>query len=87
MRILRLSVAAAVLLASVTILGAQDKGKGKGGGKGFQLPPMIHITIADFPDGGHIPTKYTCAAGQASPSPAISWTAAAGQKARALPAR
>ena len=50
------------LLASVSMVGAQDKGKGKGGGKGFQLPPMIHITIADFPDGGHIPTKYTCAA-------------------------
>jgi len=67
----------AALLATVTIVGAQDKGKGKGGGKGgFQLPPMIHITIADFPDGGHIPTKYTCAASPTSPSPAISWTGA-----------
>jgi Raf kinase inhibitor-like YbhB/YbcL family protein len=37
---------------------------------------MIHITIAEFPDGGHIPSKYTCAAGQNSPSPAMSWTGA-----------
>jgi hypothetical protein len=75
MRITNLFVATA-LLASVSIVGAQDKGKGKGGGKGFQLPPMIHITIADFPDGGHIPAKYTCAAGQNSPSPAMTWTGA-----------
>jgi Raf kinase inhibitor-like YbhB/YbcL family protein len=76
MRITNLFVATA-LVASVSIVGAQDKGgKGKGGGKGFQLPPMIHITIADFPDGGHIPAKYTCAAGQNSPSPAMTWTGA-----------
>src|SRR5579862_2514233 len=66
----------ALLLGSLAFVGAQEKG-GKGGKKGgIQLPPMIHITIADFPDGGHIPAKYTCAAGQNSPSPAISWTGA-----------
>ena len=76
MRFSNLLIATA-LLASVAIVGAQDKGKGKGGGKGgFQLPPMIHITIADFPDGGHIPAKYTCAASPTAPSPAISWTGA-----------
>lgn len=53
---------------------AQDKGGKKKGG--FQLPPMIHLTIADFPDGGRIPNKYTCAAGQNSPSPAMTWTGA-----------
>ena len=77
MRFAKLSITTAALLAAVTIVGAQDKGKGKGGGKGgFQLPPMIHITIADFPDGGHIPPKYTCAASPTAPSPAISWTGA-----------
>ena len=76
MRFSNLLIATA-LLASAAIVGAQDKGKGKGGGKGgFQLPPMIHITIADFPDGGRIPNKYTCAGSQTAPSPAISWTGA-----------
>ena len=37
---------------------------------------MIHIQISDFADGGRIPNKYTCAAGQNSPSPAISWSGA-----------
>jgi Raf kinase inhibitor-like YbhB/YbcL family protein len=76
MRYLTAYVIAAALLVSAAFLGAQEKG-GKGGKKGgFTLPPMIHITIADFPDGGRIPSKYTCAAGQNSPSPAISWTGA-----------
>jgi len=64
----------AFLLASVSITGAQDKGGKKKGG--IQLPPMIHLTIADFADGGRIPNKYTCAAGQGSPSPAITWSGA-----------
>ena len=77
MRFSKLLVTSAALLACAAFVHAQDKGGKKGGGKGgFQLPPMIHITIADFPDGGHIPTKYTCAAGQNSPSPAMSWTGA-----------
>lgn len=66
-------LAATALLS--TIAYSQDKGgKKKGGGP----PPMINITVAAFPDGGHIPEKYTCAAGQGSPSPAISWTGGAG---------
>jgi len=74
MRYIKVLVATAALLASVAVAGAQDKGgKEKGG---FQLPPMIHITIADFPDGGRIPNKYTCAAGPTSPSPAMTWTGA-----------
>ncbi len=64
------------LLALASTGFAQDKGKGGKKGGGIQLPPMIHITVADFPDGGTIPNKYTCAAGQNSPSPAISWTGA-----------
>jgi Raf kinase inhibitor-like YbhB/YbcL family protein len=74
MRYMRLFVTAAVLFASVAIVGAQDKGGKKKGG--FQLPPMIHIQIADFADGGRIPNKYTCAAGPNSPSPAMTWTGA-----------
>ncbi|MBV9505782.1 MAG: YbhB/YbcL family Raf kinase inhibitor-like protein [Acidobacteriia bacterium] len=73
MRYARVFVIAGTLLAAAAFIGAQDRGGKKGG---FQLPPMIHITIADFPDGGHIPSKYTCAAGQGSPSPAISWSGA-----------
>jgi len=76
MRYLTSLVIGAALLTSAAFLGAQEKG-GKGGKKGgFQLPPMIHITIEGFKDGGMIPNKYTCAAGQTSPSPEISWTGA-----------
>jgi Raf kinase inhibitor-like YbhB/YbcL family protein len=65
---------AAALFVSIPFANAQEKKGGKKGG--FQLPPMIHMTIADFADGGRIPNKYTCAAGQTSPSPAITWTGA-----------
>src|SRR4051812_6315077 len=74
MRHIKVLLAAAALLASASVAGAQDKGGKKKGG--FQLPPMIHITIADFADGGRIPNKYTCAASPTSPSPAISWSGA-----------
>lgn len=78
MRALRVFVTTAALIALAATGGAQEK---KGGGKkggGIQLPPMIHITISDFKDGGNIPSKYTCAAGPMSPSPAMSWTGAPG---------
>jgi len=75
MRSLTMLVSAAALLALVATGGGQEKKGGKKGG-GIQLPPMIHIQIADFPDGGHIPSKYTCAAGPMSPSPAINWSGA-----------
>ena len=71
----KLLLTGAALLALASISFAQDKGKGGKKG-GFQLAPMLHMTIADFADGGKIPAKYTCAAGQTSPSPAISWTGA-----------
>jgi Raf kinase inhibitor-like YbhB/YbcL family protein len=64
----------AMLLASVNMISAQDKGGKKKGG--IQLPPMINIKVADFADGGRIPNKYTCAAGQGSPSPAMTWSGA-----------
>jgi len=70
---IRLIMTAVALLAAVTSLDAQEKGgKKKGGGP----PPMINIKIADFADGGRIPSKFTCAAGAASPSPAITWSGA-----------
>lgn len=75
MRYTMLFFTAAALFVSVPFAGAQEKGKGGKKG-GFQLPPMIHMTIADFADGGRIPNKYTCAAGQTSPSPAITWSGA-----------
>ena len=67
-----LVVTTVALLASLATVGAQDKGKKKG----FQLPPMIHISIADFADGGRVPNKYTCAASPTSPSPAMTWSGA-----------
>ena len=48
-KVLLTGVMTAALLAPVATAGAQEKGKKKGG---FQLPPMIHISIADFADGG-----------------------------------
>ena len=70
----RFAVTAAALLLVFAATGyAQDKGgKKKGGGP----PPMINIKVADFADGGRIPAKFTCAAGQGSPSFAISWSGA-----------
>lgn len=63
-------LAAAALLVSATCMSAQDKGAKKQGGP----PPMLSIKVADFADGARIPAKFTCAAGQNSPSPAISWS-------------
>jgi Raf kinase inhibitor-like YbhB/YbcL family protein len=74
MRYTMLFLTALALFVSIPFAGAQEKKGGKKGGP--QLPPMIHITIADFSDGGRIPSKYTCAAGQMSPSPAIMWSGA-----------
>ena len=71
MRSIKVLAAAVVLLASIAE--AQDKGGKKGGG--IQLPPMIHVTIADFADSGRIPNKYTCASTPTT-SPAISWSGA-----------
>ena len=74
MKTIQLLAATAAMLASLaTVSVAQDKGKAKGG---IQLPQMINIKIADYADGGRIPNKYTCAAGQGSPSPAITWSGA-----------
>ena len=70
MRYVKVLLATAALLAFVTALSAQDQGKKKGPG----LAPLLHVSIADFADGGRIPNKYTCAAGGTSPSPAITWS-------------
>jgi Raf kinase inhibitor-like YbhB/YbcL family protein len=68
-----LSVALA-LMATVAIIGAQEKGKGgggKGGGKGgFSLPPTIQVTIEGVAN-GQFPAAN---AGQGKGSPKISWT-------------
>src|SRR5207342_175172 len=45
----------------------------------------LTITSAAFTDGGNIPSKFTCDAGQTSPSPALIWKdAPAGTKSFAL---
>ena len=78
MRLAKLLATVAAAFASIAIVGFQEEGKAQDKGKkgGFQLPPMINIKIADFPDGGRIPNKYTCAAGPTSPSPAMTWAGA-----------
>lgn len=65
----KLTAIAAAVLASAALMNAQDKGAKKQG-----PPPMLKIKVADFADGSKIPAKFTCAAGQTSPSPAISWS-------------
>jgi len=40
---------------------------------GLFLAAAFTITSAAFTDGGNIPSKFTCDAGQTSPSPALSW--------------
>jgi len=72
MNSMKLAATAVALLASASMVNAQDKGQKKGGGP----PPMTKITVAAFSDGSRIPEKYTCAAGPMSPSPAISWSGA-----------
>jgi Raf kinase inhibitor-like YbhB/YbcL family protein len=76
MRYIQIFVTAAALLALAATGGAQERGGRGGRGGGIQLPPMIHITIADFADGDRIPNKYTCAGSPMAPSPAMSWTGA-----------
>jgi Raf kinase inhibitor-like YbhB/YbcL family protein len=40
---------------------------------GVFLAAAFAITSAAFTDGGNIPSKFTCDAGQTSPSPALVW--------------
>ena len=40
---------------------------------GVFLAATFTITSAAFTDGGNIPSKFTCDAGQTSPSPALAW--------------
>jgi hypothetical protein len=72
MRFLKIFAVTAALLGAAAIVGAQEKGKG-GKGKGFQLPPMIKLSMTGFADGGTIPAKH---AGGMGVSPQMSWTGA-----------
>src|SRR5689334_5939188 len=69
----RVLPAVLALIAMVTIVGAQDKGKGgggKGGGKGgFSLPPTIQVTIEGVANG-----QFPAANAGQGKSPKISWT-------------
>ena len=40
---------------------------------GVFLAATFTITSTAFSDGGNIPSKFTCDAGQTSPSPALTW--------------
>jgi hypothetical protein len=70
---MKIVAAGAAVLAAAAMVGAQDKGKGGGKGKGFTLPPMIKLSMTGFADGGTIPAKH---AGGTGVSPAMSWTGA-----------
>lgn len=73
-----ISVLALILLASFgvdTMTAQEGRGRGRGRGRGFQLPPLL-MTSDAFQDGGVIPDRFTCTAGQGSPNPAFSWTGA-----------
>ena len=75
MRTLLTAAAALALAIALTTAPAAGQGKGKAKGKGGpNLPPPINLTITGFADGGMIPAKNTCAAGQGSPSPAMRWS-------------
>src|SRR3954471_19345592 len=52
---------------------------------GVFLTTALTISSPAFTDGGNIPSKFTCDAGQTSPSPALTWKdAPAGTKSFAL---
>jgi Raf kinase inhibitor-like YbhB/YbcL family protein len=52
---------------------------------GIILAGAFTISSAAFTDGGNIPSKFTCDAGQTSPSPALTWKdAPAGTRSFAL---
>ena len=54
-----LALTLGVVLASPTTFAQQQPpAGGRGGGRGFSLPPLLMETTA-FPDGGIIPEKYT----------------------------
>ena len=40
---------------------------------GVLIAATFTITSGAFTDGGNIPSKFTCDAGQTSPSPALTW--------------
>ncbi|MEQ1884963.1 MAG: YbhB/YbcL family Raf kinase inhibitor-like protein [Bryobacteraceae bacterium] len=76
MRITKILVVSLSMLAIAAFSNAQDKGGKKQGGGG--PPPMLTVKVDAFADGARVPEKFTCAAGQGSPSPAISWSGGPG---------
>ena len=76
MRITRILAVSTALIAFAALANAQDKGGKKKGGGG--PPPMLTVKVDAFADGARVPEKFTCAAGQGSPSPAISWSGGPG---------
>jgi Raf kinase inhibitor-like YbhB/YbcL family protein len=82
----RLALFAAVaLLATVGTAAAQQNGPRKGGapkqggrggrgGRGGAPAPPLKLMSRDITDGGELPQKFTCAAGNAAVSPALQWS-------------
>ena len=67
-----------IVVSLTALLSAQDAGRGGQPGRGAApAPPAMTLTIDGFPDGGHIPVKFSQAApgvpvGEGT-SPAMSW--------------
>jgi Raf kinase inhibitor-like YbhB/YbcL family protein len=64
-----------VLAMGIALAGsAQQRGmRGGPGRRGPQYPPL-RMTVAGFPDGSVIPTRFTCVAKGNGESPAVHWT-------------
>lgn len=71
---MRLIFVAAMMLGLTVASIAQNTG---GGPRPAQPPPAMTLTIPGYPDGGHVPVKFTQAAPGVAPgegtSPAIEW--------------
>jgi Raf kinase inhibitor-like YbhB/YbcL family protein len=68
-------MAAAMLVASMTLALAAQQAPAGGGQRGAAAqpaPPPMRLTSTSFPDGAQIPPKYTQAGTQVSP--ALTWT-------------
>jgi len=76
MRLMGLGLVSMITLVVALLAGAQDRGA-RGGQRGGAGAPAMTMTIADFPDGGQFPVKFSQAAEGVAPgegrSPAISW--------------
>ena len=57
---MQLIFVASMMLGLTVVATAQNAGGGRQSGRGTApAPPALTLTIPGFPDGGHIPVKFT----------------------------